>query len=82
MRFFNMSDKPADQQSVKQGGGYWHIPNAYMKKVRKMTLNEVRAECLRLAAALVDQRNANYILSERIQKIEQELKAIKPTEGV
>jgi hypothetical protein len=51
----------------REGTGFWHIPIAYKKKIRKLSLNEVRAECVRLAGALMDQRNANYILLKKLE---------------
>ncbi len=64
----------------KPGSGYWQVPNAYYKKIRKLSMNEVREECMRLAGALMDQRNANYVL---MQKLNEATKASQnqPKEG-
>jgi hypothetical protein len=59
--------------------GYWNVPNSYYKRVRKMSMNELRDEIMKLAAAVVDHHNANYILAEREKKIAAELKALKGT---
>jgi allophanate hydrolase subunit 1 len=71
-----MSDILAPHLNTKSG--YWQVPNGYYKKVRQMTLNEVREQCMALAAALVDMRNANLVLSENVkllEKLNSELKA-------
>lgn len=58
-------------ENGREGSGYWQVPNAYYKKIRKLSMNEVREECMRLAGALMDQRNANYILMQKLSESSQ-----------
>lgn len=69
--------KLKSETSAAPEGGFWQIPNAYMKKLRKLSLNDVRGECMRLAAALMDQRNANMVLSERLKAADTELRDLR-----
>ncbi len=63
---------PEANLGPKKGSGYWQVPNAYYKKIRKLSMNEVREECLRLAGALMDQRNANYVLMQKLENLKNE----------
>ncbi len=57
--------------------GFWSIPNSFVKKVRKMSTNELRDKVHTLARALMDQHNANIILSERLKTQAEELKELR-----
>lgn len=50
--------------------GYWQIPNSFMKKVRQLSTNELRLKVFELAGALMDQRNANQILINKLAAME------------
>lgn len=52
--------------------GFWRVPNAFMKKIRQMSTNELRAKVFELAGALMDQRNANMILINQLNELKQE----------
>lgn len=57
--------------------GYWQVPNSFMKRVRQLSMNDLRAKVFELAGALMDQRNANAILMEQLKELK--AKAEKPS---
>jgi hypothetical protein len=63
---------------------FWRVPNAFMKKVRQLNMNELRLKVFELAGALMDQRNANIILMKQIEELKAENQQLKtqPKESV
>lgn len=59
------------QANEANKSGFWRVPNSFMKRIRQMSTNELRAKIFELAGALMDQRNANTILLQQIQELKQ-----------
>lgn len=62
-----MDLKKANQAN---SSGFWRVPNSFMKRVRQLSTNELRAKVFELAGALMDQRNANMILMKKLEALE------------
>lgn len=52
---------------------FWRVPNAFMKRIRQLSTNELRAKIFELAGALMDQRNANVILMQQMEEMKAEM---------
>jgi hypothetical protein len=61
------------QANEANKSGYWQVPNSFMKRIRQLTMNELRSKVFELAGALMDQRNANHVLSEKIKALESQI---------
>lgn len=51
---------------------FWRVPNSFMKRIRAMSMNELRSKIFELAGALMDQRNANAILLQQLNELKAE----------
>lgn len=61
-----------EEKAKANRSGFWQVPNSYFKRVRQMSMNEVRAEVMRVASALIDQRNANALIMEENKRLREE----------
>lgn len=61
------------QANEANKSGYWQVPNSFMKRIRQLSMNELRSKVFELAGALMDQRNANAILMEQIKDLKNKL---------
>lgn len=72
-----MSEENQEPQAavVAEKPMYWTIPKSFSREVRQMSKNQLRDRVLQLSISLLDYRNANLVLLERLK--ESEAKAAK-----
>ena len=50
---------------------YWQISNSFMKRVRQLSTNDLRLKVFELAGELMDQRNINKVLLDKIKELKE-----------